>query len=268
MKKVLCIIGAIIIVLIACIIVTKVIPKGYLTNDGEGTAEFERLSYEAGFGLDIDAGEFPMNVELSKGKLNIKIVKGQDTFFEVTDITESQEIVANIPETGYYIIMLSGKRAEGKIKYPVSESSNTPDIDGIDLNTDSNVPNVVSDNLDLESDNNTPEKLIVKNVIENHYKDNFDGEVEKVKFNSIKIYTKEEIENNELLKELNLNEKDVPFEINYELKIKEGTEDLMKYTAATGNIDGQWIKEKYNCGVAKFDSENSTYSLSNFGTGF
>ena len=115
-----------------------------------------------------------------------------------------------------------------------------------------------------------PEKIedIVKNVIEKHFKENFDGEVEEVKFNSVKVYTKEEIEKDEMLKELELKDKDVAFEIDYELRIKEGTEDLMRYTAATGEIEGQWIKEKYNCGVARYDSEKAEYSLSDFGTSF
>ena len=43
--------------------------------------------------------------------------------------------------------------------------------------------------------------------------------------------------------------------------------DIMQFTAATGEIDGQWVKEKYNCGVLKL-KEDGTYELTNFGTGF
>lgn len=250
MKKTLCIIGVILLVVIVAVLIIKLTPKGSVTNDGNGNAEFDRLTYEAGFGLDIDAGEFPIDVEIEKGKLNIKIVKGNETVYEQTDIEESQHIDINIEKNGYYFMMLSGKKASGKIKYPVAESTNNPEVNGVELSS------------------NPVEEEIVKNVIEKHFKENFDGEVEEVKFNSVKVYTKEEIEKDEMLKELELKDKDVAFEIDYELRIKEGTEDLMKYTAATGEIEGQWIKEKYNCGVARYDSEKAEYSLSDFGTSF
>ena len=250
-KKVICIVGIILAALIIGIIVYFNMPKGYVNHDGtEGKVEFGDLTYESGYGINIDAGEFPMYIKLEKGKLNVKIAKGSETIFEKTDISSNEDVIANIPETGFYVMTLSGKRATGTINYPVSNSNSTPEIDGVDL------------------DSKLVDEQIVRNTIENHFKKEYGDTVEEVKFNSIKVFTKEEIDADELLKDLNLGEDDVPFEISYELKIKEGTEDMMQFTAATGEIDGQWVKEKYNCGVAKYNSETDEYVLSNFGTSF
>ena len=97
----------------------------------------------------------------------------------------------------------------------------------------------------------------------------FGEDIEEVKFNDIKILPKSEIESNEVFNDYNLGENDFVFEAGYELKIKDGVsyDEMMRYTAATGEIDGQWIKEKYNCGVIRV-SENGNYSITNFGTGY
>ncbi len=41
----------------------------------------------------------------------------------------------------------------------------------------------------------------------------------------------------------------------------------MQFTAGTGEIDGQWIKHKYNCGIARDNGENG-YTIDAFGTAF
>lgn len=98
--------------------------RGKVVNDGiTGIANFKNIgSYESGFGVDIEAGEFPVGIELLKGSLNIKITKNDEVIFEENDIEESKNIVANIPETGYYFIMLSGKDAVGSLNYPVRQT--------------------------------------------------------------------------------------------------------------------------------------------------
>ena len=249
-KKILCAIGIVIVIIIAYFIYSGNYMKPYLTNDGNGHVEFNKIGDDTGYGIDIDQGEFPIDVELSDGELNIKISKGLNVIFEQTNITESQQIVPYIPESGFYIITLSGKHATGNLNHPVGETVNTPEIPGVDLDT-----NIVDEN-------------IVKTVLEAHFKETYEDEVEEVKIISSKIYTQEEIEESEELKELNLKSKDIAFEVEYELKIKEGTQDLMKYTVSSGEIDGQWIKNKANCGVARYDEENDKYILSDFGTAF
>ncbi len=227
--------------------------KGQMSSDTtKGTASFEKISYDTGFGLDIDAGEFPIDVEMTSGTLNLKISKGSDVIFEETNIDSSKKVTATIPETAYYMITVSGKKACGSLKYPVSESSNTPDIIS-EMSEDS--PEV-----QLKKDE-------VKKALMQHYMDNYEDAIQEVKYNNVKIYSKEEAEKDELIKSLNLGENDIAFEVEYELKVKEGYKDIMQFTAATGEIDGQWVKEKYNCGVLK-QKEDGTYELTNFGTSF
>ena len=251
MKKIILIVVAVVVIIAAVFCVYSKMNKATLTNDGiNGVVNFEKLGADTGYGIDIDQGEFPMDVKLEKGKLNIKITKGNDVIFEETNIEASKEVVANIPETGFYIVMLSGKNATGSMNYPVSESKNAPVIGDIVLEKDP-----VSEE-------------IVKNTVEDYLKTAFPDAIESVKFTSVKTYNKEEAEKNELMKELKLNENDIVFEIDYELQIKEGYDDIMQFTAATGEIDGNWVKEKYNCGVARYNQDKDEYSITDFGTGF
>ena len=117
------------------------------------------------------------------------------------------------------------------------------------------------------SSSSSEDEQTVKNTVEEYIKQQYGKVVEEVKFDSVKVYTKEEIASDEMLKDYKLSDKDIVFEINYELKIAEGTDDMMQFTAATGEIDGQWVKNKYNCGVAKYNGEND-YTIENFGTAF
>ncbi len=112
---------------------------------------------------------------------------------------------------------------------------------------------------------NTDEGMVVL-VLEQHFKDNFPGVVEEVVPTNIKVYTQEEIDANEAIKDHQINEGDIVFEASYDLRIAEGVEDLNQFTAATGEIDGQWIRNKYNLGIAR-TGENG-YTLDAFGTGW
>ena len=111
---------------------------------------------------------------------------------------------------------------------------------------------------------NTDESMVAL-VLEQYLKEG-NPEIDEVVPSDIRIYTEEEIANNAALKEHNLNSGDIVFDAHYELKISEDAEDLMKYTAATGEIDGQWIRNKFNCGILR-SSENG-YTMDAFGTGF
>lgn len=251
MKKKILIVVAVVVIIAVVFCVYSKMNKATLSNDGiNGVVSFEKLGAETGYGIDIDQGEFPMDVKLEKGKLNIQIKKGNDVIFEETNIDESKNVIANIPETGFYIVMLSGKSATGTMNYPVSESRNAPVIGDVVLEA------------------NPVDAEIVRNTVEQYYKKEYGETIEEIKFNNVKVYTKKEIEKDELLKDLNLGDKDIAFEINYELKIIDGYENIMEFTAATGEIDGNWVKEKYNCGVARYDEESDEYSITDFGTGF
>ena len=113
---------------------------------------------------------------------------------------------------------------------------------------------------------NTDEGMVVL-ALESYIKEAYSGEVEEVIPTNIKVYTQEEIEANEAIKAHDIKEGDIVFEAQYELLIKEGVEDLMKFTAANGEIDGQKIINKSNIGIARNMGE-AGYSIDAFGTGW
>ncbi len=251
MKKVAIIVAIVVVVLAVIFAVINLLPQGTGSHDGtSGIITFDKLSSEIGYGFDASQGEFPMDVEIAKGSLNIKITGENNYLFEKNDITNSEKVALKIPETGYYFITLSGKKASGTIKYPVSDTASTPVINGVPLKgTDDN-------------------EEIVRNAVTDYLKKGNEPDIEDVIFDNVKVYSKAEIESDELLSDLGTSEKDIIFEIDYRLKISEDCEDMMQYTAGTGEIDGQWVKNKYNCGIATYDSAEDKYMITNFGTGF
>lgn len=85
-----------------------------------------------------------------------------------------------------------------------------------------------------------------------------------------KIYTAEEEQEIDALKERNLGANEVAFEVKYELKPAEGA-DINMLTAATGEYDEEsgWIKEKYNLGILRPNTEGEAkYKVTEVGTGW
>lgn len=112
----------------------------------------------------------------------------------------------------------------------------------------------------------TPEEVVTQ-ALDQYLKAAFPDMVEEVSPTEIKVYTADEIAANEALQTYELNEGDVVFEATYDMKIAEGVEDLNQFTAATGEIDGQWIRNKSNLGIVK-DNGDGTYTIDAFGTGW
>lgn len=112
----------------------------------------------------------------------------------------------------------------------------------------------------------TPEEVVTQ-ALDQYLKAVFPDMVEEVAPTEIKVYTADEIAANEALQTYELNEGDVVFEATYDMKIAEGVEDLNQFTAATGEIDGQWIRNKSNLGIVK-DNGDGTYTIDAFGTGW
>ncbi len=83
-----------------------------------------------------------------------------------------------------------------------------------------------------------------------------------------KIYTAEEEQETELLKDYNLGPDEVAFEVRYELHPAEGT-DVNELMAATGEFDEEsgWVTEKYNLGILR-PTEDGSYTITDFGTGW
>ncbi len=107
---------------------------------------------------------------------------------------------------------------------------------------------------------------IVSEVVELYIRDSYEDKIEDFKTTSVKVYTPDEIAADGALADYELDENDIVFDIVYELKIAEGV-DPIEFTAATGELDGQWVRDKSNCGILKY-GEDGEYTVSNFGTGF
>ena len=83
-----------------------------------------------------------------------------------------------------------------------------------------------------------------------------------------KIYTAEDEQADEALKEYNLGPDEVAFEVRYELHPAEGV-DVNEFMAATGEYDEEsgWVVDKYNLGVLR-PTEDGSYTITDFGTGW
>ena len=83
-----------------------------------------------------------------------------------------------------------------------------------------------------------------------------------------KIYTAEDEQADEALKEYNLGPDEVAFEVRYELHPAEGV-DVNEFMAATGEYDEEsgWVVDKYNLGVLR-PTEEGSYTITDFGTGW
>lgn len=118
----------------------------------------------------------------------------------------------------------------------------------------------------LKEDYNEAEyqiKVAVQNSLEEAYKD----EVFDARIYVKKIYTADEEQNSEVLKEMNLTNDEVAFEVEYELRPIEGV-DINKFLVGTGeyNEETGWVTNKFGVGIIR--ATDSGYKLSNFGTGW
>ena len=88
-------------------------------------------------------------------------------------------------------------------------------------------------------------------VSRKYFEESYGDSVEEFRPVKIKVYTADELANDEIFKSLTINDDDIVFEADYELKIIDGYEDMNIFTVATGEIDGQWIKNKSNVGIIR-----------------
>ena len=108
-------------------------------------------------------------------------------------------------------------------------------------------------------------QLALEDYIKKAYED---GVVLEVVATDIKVYSEEEIASGEEFKDYTLNSGDIVFEADYDMKIKEDYPDMMMFTASTGEIDGQWVRNKHNVGVLRSGENGYTVDEKYFGTGF
>ena len=115
---------------------------------------------------------------------------------------------------------------------------------------------------------NKSQEEIVQIAIQQYYTTNFQNVVEGIEFKSIKILSRDEINQNEQLRKRDISVKDIVFQATYDLKISKSYDRIGKFAAGNGNIEGQWIRNKYSSGIVKFKSENNYAIEEGLGTSF
>ena len=97
-------------------------------------------------------------------------------------------------------------------------------------------------------------------------KEIYGKDLESAKIYVDKMYKKADVENNEILKTLDLGEKDIAFEVTIHIEPAEGT-DVNTLALPDGEINGEsgWVVFN-RLGVLKYN--NGTYTIENYGTGW
>ena len=116
----------------------------------------------------------------------------------------------------------------------------------------------------------TPEaaKYQIEKALQKYFKKAYKDLIKDARFNVEKIYSKKE-EKDPLIKSLKLGDKDVAFEVEYQL-LPEDDIDLNLLITANGEYDKKlgWVVDVHRVGVLKYNSKNDSYSITEFGTGF
>ena len=109
----------------------------------------------------------------------------------------------------------------------------------------------------------------VEKTLQDYFKDAYGDKITNSRFNVKKIYTKEEADKDETLKTLKLGEKDLAFEVEYQLQpTDEKAINELTITDGEYNKDLGWVTNIGRLGVLKYNSKTKTYSIENFGTGW
>ncbi|MBR3898172.1 MAG: M15 family metallopeptidase [Bacilli bacterium] len=116
----------------------------------------------------------------------------------------------------------------------------------------------------------TPEaaKYQIEKTLQEYFKEVYGDKISNSRFNVTKIYTAKE-EKEEPLKSLKIGDKDIAFEVTYQLQPSEGT-DPNELMIPDGEYDKKlgWVKNLSRLGVLKYSEKNKSYSIENFGTGW
>ena len=169
--------------------------------------------------------------------------------------------------TAFSLVACGEKQEEKKVEeQPVSQVTENEVTSG-----DAVAPSTEINETESEAEpqigvGNTDEGMVVLALEQELRKAFGEDVIEEVVPTSIKIYTPEEISGDELFKNYTIGEGDIVFSADYELKIKEGYEDMNRFTAGTGEVDGQWIRNKSNVGIVR--TANGELKIDAFGTGF
>lgn len=122
-------------------------------------------------------------------------------------------------------------------------------------------------NIPLKDDAEAAEAQITT-AMQDLLKESYGDKITDSKIFVEKIYSAEDEQALDVLKDYNLSSEEVAFEVRYELLPAEGV-DLNELLVANGEFDEEsgWIVEKYAVGVLRPNGDG-TYKITDFGTGW
>lgn len=104
----------------------------------------------------------------------------------------------------------------------------------------------------------------IETALPKYFDISYNGKIEETVINEIEVYSTEETAQIELIRDLGMNE--VAFRVDYDVKPVSG-EELIAYTAGTGEESGDWVRNKSNVGILS-PNASGDYEITSFGTGF
>ena len=114
-------------------------------------------------------------------------------------------------------------------------------------------------------ENKEAAKYKIEKTLQEYFKDVYGNKITNSRFNITKIYTKEDDKE----KVINLKDKDIAFEVTYQIQSAEGIDPNI-LTITDGEYDSNlgWVKNISRHGILKYNETNNTYSITRFGTGW
>ena len=115
--------------------------------------------------------------------------------------------------------------------------------------------------------NQSAAKYKIEKTLQDYFQELYGKKIKNSRFNITKIYTTADAKSNSIVKNLELDKKDIAFEVTYQLqpakdvKTSELTKNGGKYDKELG-----WVKDIERVGILKYNEKDKTYSITNFKT--
>ena len=122
-------------------------------------------------------------------------------------------------------------------------------------------------NMPLKDNQEEAEKQI-EAALQKQLEEAYGDKIDDVRIRVDKVYSTEDEQANEILKEENLSIDDVAFEVSYDLHPSDGT-DYNELLPANGDYDeaSGWVVDKSAVGILK-KADDGSYEIASFGTGW
>ena len=112
-------------------------------------------------------------------------------------------------------------------------------------------------------------KYQIEKTLQEYFKDVYGKKIENSRFNVKKVYSEKEANSDNNIKSLKLGDKDIAFEVDYQLLPAEGVDpNELMVVDGEYNEDLGWVTSLSRVGILRYNSKNGSYSISNFGTGW